>query len=276
MSVTLPEWPRINNRAGCAAFVFAVSATVSATVPAVGPAAAELAAHRATYDLSLGTLRSGSEIADVRGTLAFSLSDACDGWTVEERYQLRFLYPAGDEVEMATTFVTWEAKDGGTYRFNFRKVMNGEVEEEMRGEADAGAGVVRYARPEGSELALPPGVVFPTAHTIALIEEARSGGKFLSAMVFDGSDASGWTEIGAAIGLGRTAEAGEAGALTGGGFWPVRMAFFPPDAQEAAPDYEMEIDLLENGVARSVLVDYGGFTVSATLREVEALPGPSC
>lgn len=269
MSVTLPEWPRINNRVGCLTFVVVAFC-------AAGPAAAGIAAHRATYDLALGTLRNGAEVADVRGSLAFSLSDACDGWTVEERYQLRFLYPAGEEVEMATTFVTWEAKDGRTYRFNFRKVVNGEVEEELRGEADANAGVVRYVRPEESEQALPPGVSFPTAHTIELIETARSGGKFLSGMVFDGSDVEGWSEIGAAIGLGRTAEAAAAGPLTGGAYWPVRMAFFPPDAREAAPDYEMEIDLLENGVARSVVVDYGGFTVLATLREVEALPRPAC
>lgn len=54
------------------------------------------------------------------------------------------------------------------------------------------------------------------------------------------------------------------------------MAFFPMDSDEAAPEYEMSLKLLENGVAQSMLIDYGDFTVAAVLEKIEAIPRPRC
>jgi hypothetical protein len=36
------------------------------------------------------------------------------------------------------------------------------------------------------------------------------------------------------------------------------------------------MDLLENGVARSMVIDYGDFTVAAKLERIEAIPRPRC
>lgn len=261
---------------------FVLAAACGAPSPALA-LAMEIAPHRAVYDMALASLRSGSSVADVRGRMMFEWADACDGWTIEQRFHLSFFYAEGDQVDMTTNYATWEAKDGTSYRFNVRKLINGAVDEELRGEAElAGSGgLARYVRPEASETRLPAGTMFPTAHTIAMLEAASSGEKVFGRTVFDGSDAEGITDISAAVGLKRPAGQGDAsvpgaGGLLEGAAWPLRLAFFVPAEETVAPEYEMSLELLENGVARSMLIDYGDFAVSARLNEIEALPRPKC
>jgi len=245
-------------------------------------AAVEIAPHRAIYQMSLKSARNSSKVADVRGRMMFEWADACDGWTIEQRFQLRFLYSEGEDMEMTTNFATWEAKDGLSYRFNVRKTVNGELDEEVKGEAHLNGpgkgGVARYIRPEEQEMTLPAGVLFPTAHTIELIERAKAGEKFLARIVFDGSDAEGSTEISAAVGLPTEAKAemrNRSPLLKDQG-WPVRMAFFPLNSSSAQPEYEMGLLLLKNGVAETMSIDYGDFIVDAVLESVEPLPRSGC
>ena len=45
---------------------------------------------------------------------------------------------------------------------------------------------------------------------------------------------------------------------------------------DGAPDYEMSVRLFENGVAEAMVLDFGNFTVRASLEEFEFLPEPAC
>jgi hypothetical protein len=57
----------------------------------------------------------------------------------------------------------------------------------------------------------------------------------------------------------------------------VRLAFFAAGDQGSAnPEYELALDLLGNGIARSMLLDYGDFAVDARLVQLQALPRPRC
>ena len=58
--------------------------------------------------------------------------------------------------------------------------------------------------------------------------------------------------------------------------WGVRFAFFATGDQGANPEYELALDLLGNGISRSMLLDYGDFAVDARLVQIEALPRPKC
>ena len=58
--------------------------------------------------------------------------------------------------------------------------------------------------------------------------------------------------------------------------WVVHLAFFPAAKGEAQPEYEMSVELLANGVARALTLDYGDFTVHGRLAAIEALPTPKC
>jgi hypothetical protein len=254
----------------------------STVAPVPAWAGVDIVPHRAIYDMGLSSVRSSANVADVQGKMTFEWADVCDGWTIEQRFQLDFVYAEGDRVAMTTNYVTWEAKDGKAYRFNVRKLMNGQLDEELRGDAElrADGGTARYLRPKEAQLKLPQGTMFPTAHTIELLRHATSGDKVFGTMVFDGSDEEGLTEISAAVGL-RTQVAKEGGTIPGGELlqgphWPIRLAFFPPSSDNASPEYEMSMDLLENGVARSMVIDYGDFTVAAKLERIEAIPRPRC
>ncbi|MGQ9367322.1 cell envelope integrity EipB family protein [Azospirillum sp. ST 5-10] len=264
--------------AALATVALVVGAGVTATAVQAAP---EILPHRALYKMSLLKARNSSKVADVSGLMSFEWADACDGWTTQQRFQLRFVYAEGDETTMSTTYTTWETKDGTRYRFNVRKLIDGDLDEEVRGsarlEAQGGGGVAMFAAPEEQEMELPPGTMFPTAHTIALLEHAAAGDVFLNRPVFDGADAEGATEISAVIGKPTPATSGVGGDLLAGKTgWPVRMAFFPLDGDAAQPEYEMSLHLLRNGVAESMQIDYGDFTVDAVLERLEALPRSGC
>lgn len=243
--------------------------------------AAAVQPHRAVYKMALKSARNSSKVSDVRGKMMFEWADACDGWTTEQRFQLRFVYVEGDEMQMTTNYTTWESKNGRRYRFNVRKLVNGEPDEEIRGDAtlnkDGKGGTARFATPEQQSIPLPAGSLFPTAHTLGLLDHAQRGDQLVNRVVFDGADAEGPTEISAFIGRPAKVDDAAAGPLIKGRqSWPVRMAFFPLAGDSSQPEYEMSLRLLDNGVAQSMLIDYGDFTVGAELETIEALPKSGC
>lgn len=245
------------------------------------PASAGIAPHRATYLLSLAQTRAGSPVADVNGKMSFVWQDVCDGWTVEQRFEVGFFYAEGQTVEMSTSYVTWESKDGNSYRFNIRKMVNGKLDEELRGDATlegAKGGVARYARPEENRVALLPGTIFPSAHTIELLKLAHQGETFFSRQIFDGSEAEGATVVSAVMGRKKKLEGAQVdtAGLMMPDAWPIHLAFFPADRQEYLPDYETSLMLLDNGIVQSMVIDYGDFKVNAKLESLEPVPRPPC
>ena len=69
-------------------------------------AATGITPHRAVYRMALHSARNSSKIADVRGAMMYEQSDACDGWTTEQRFQLRFTYAEGEEMNMTTHYLS--------------------------------------------------------------------------------------------------------------------------------------------------------------------------
>ena len=115
-------------------FVFA--AAIVGIAPLAAPAeAAEIAPHRALYTMSLGNARNDSGVVDARGTMDYEWGETCEGWTIEQRYRLKMRYAETSDVDIVSSFVTWELKDGLRYRFNQKQTRNGEVDQEIRGEA---------------------------------------------------------------------------------------------------------------------------------------------
>jgi EipB-like len=265
---------RLLGLAACVAVLFAGSA-----------GAVEIAPHRALYSMSLAQTKTNSGVVAARGTMVYEWGETCDGWTVEQRYRLRMQYAEAAEVEVSSNFVTWESKDGLRYRFNERKLRNGEVDEEVRGEASLDGpgkgGRAEFAKPQKSRIDLAAGTMFPTAHTLFLIERAQASDQFVAKDVFDGAGEDRSVEITAVIGQPQTAEqtAAEGGVdspLLKRPSWRIRLAFFPSDSKSDKPDYELGMRLLNNGVSRDMTLDYGDFAIRAKLDEIEALPKPNC
>ncbi len=261
-----------------------IAVVVLATAGPTGPAGAgpkmQVVPHRALYEMSLESAHPRSGVVRVTGALSFQWADTCDGWTVEQRYKLRLGFRNGLEVVTRTSYVSWESKDGLSYRFNLRNQHDDVTDEEYRGSAAINskgkAGSVRYVKPKGRTEPLPAGTVFPTEHTELLIERALAGERIFSRKVFDGTTEHGTMLINAFIGeplkvVDQTDE-----PLTNAKGWHMRLAFFPLDKDTDSPAYEVSIDLQENGIARSVELDYGDFAIRGALAHLEALPDPGC
>jgi hypothetical protein len=236
--------------------------------------------------MSLGGIRNGGNISDVSGHMLFEWRDVCDGWAIQQHMQLHFSYTDGDDQDVTSSELTWESKDGKQYSFNIRRVTNGKETENYNGKAGLnsdGSGSVTYSTPEGKTAKLPAGSLFPSAHTALILQEAARGENLFSRRVFDGSDEDGSSDISAFISPAQ-AVADEArldpslkgNALLAEAAWPVHMAFFKINGDTPEPDYEMDLTLLPNGIARHMKIDYGDFSVIGDLKEVIPLPAPNC
>jgi len=253
-------------------------------VPAAS--AAEVAPHRALYSLTLASAKSSSGVVGASGAMVYEWGETCDGWTVQQRFRLRLQYAEQDNVEVSSNLVTWEAKDGLRYRFNEKRLRNGEPDEEIRGDAKldgvGAGGMAEFSRPEATKLALAPGVLFPTGHTLLLIDRAKAGDQFFARKVFDGATVENAGQITAVIGPelkpgpGPGDEKLPDNPLLKRPSWRVRLAFFPADSNAEQPDYELGMRLLDNGVSQDMSLDYSDYVVRATLDKIEALPRPSC
>lgn len=256
----------------------------AAAIPATAPAAAgEIAPHRAIYELDLASARASSQVADIGGRMMFAWEDGCDGWTIEQRYLMTFLYAQGPELERQITYTSWESKDGTRFTFNYRATSGGRVDEEYRGSAELGApggsGTMTYRLPEPREEPLPDGTWFPTSHTVEMIAQAEEGVPFFAANLFDGSGENGLAFVNAFIGDRLASGDGDAAVespLLDQPSWATQMTFFSLPGDAATPDYEMAVDLYANGIVADMMIDYGDFILSAELTELEPLEAPKC
>jgi hypothetical protein len=260
-----------------------VAVTVIAmALPSALAKAAEIAPHRALYTMSLVNARNDSGVVDARGTMDYEWGETCDGWTIEQRYRLKMRYAETSDVDIVSSFVTWESKDGLRYRFNQKQTRNGEVDQEIRGEArldgPGKGGVAEFTRPQAQSLRLEPGVMFPSAHTILLIDSARDGENFVSRLIFDGATDENAVQVSAVIGAKVTADPAAAtrSPLLERPGWRIRLAFFPVDANAEKPDYELGMRLLDNGVSQDMVIDYGEYSIRAKLDDIEPLAKPNC
>ncbi|HWD59509.1 MAG TPA: cell envelope integrity EipB family protein [Stellaceae bacterium] len=297
----------------------AASAVETGSATAVQAASAppvQIAAHRALYSMSLAHSKTDSGVTGAHGEMGYQWGETCDGWTVEQRYQLTINYAESQDVKIVSNFVTWESKDGLKYRFNQKETRNGTVDEEIRGAAQLDGpgkgGTITFEKPQSQTMKLPAGTLFPSAHTILLIQKAEQGENFISRQVFDGATVEGAVLVSAVIGSkveppakADTAKAAPAKDATGGKAdpgatapgkakdqadaangldnpvlqhpgWHVRLAFFPADPNTEKPDYELGMLLLDNGISRDMMIDYGDYTIRAKLAKIEALGKPHC
>ncbi|HZB90248.1 MAG TPA: cell envelope integrity EipB family protein [Stellaceae bacterium] len=247
--------------------------------------AVDIAPHRALYSLTLARTKSTGGVVAASGAMVYEWGETCDGWTVQQRFRLRLEYAEQDNVDVNSTLVSWESKDGLRYRFNERRVRNGELDEEIKGDAQLDGpgkgGTAEFTKPATVRLRLPAGTLFPTAHTLFLIERAKAGDQLVSRQVFDGATVENAAQITAVIA--RSLKPGASNAsdtpkspLLDRPSWRMRLAFFPADSKQEQPDYELGMRLLDNGVSQEMTLDYGDYVIHAKLDDIEALSRPSC
>ena len=245
--------------------------------------AAEFLPHRAVYDLSLVKSRNDGAMTQAQGKLEFEWADVCTGWTVSQRTRVRMLTNEGRSFEFGWSLNALESRDGRRYRFFIRRINADGSTEEVRGEARFGEvgkpGVAVFEAPEARRLRLAKGTLFPTAHSLVLIEAAAKGELPLWRTIFDGSGDEGRFGVNAALSRALPGDAPkgfESPLLQDQASWRLRLAYFGMDETVAEPEHEQALRLYANGIVDEMLLDYGDFVLRADLGTLEALPEIEC
>jgi hypothetical protein len=250
--------------------------------PVLGGGKVDLVPHKATYDVRLGRVRSGGDVAGAKGSMAMETVRSCAGWTQKHRFRLTLVNNQGDRIVTNSNFSSFESLDGLTYRFTSRTTRNGRVTEDIQGNAKlssrGGSGHADLTRPKGVMHDLPKGTVFPTEHVVQLIAGARQGQRRVFKTVFDGQSKDGALEVNAFIGgyLAKAPAKWAKNTLTNRPSWFLRLAFFPIASSKPEPQHEAGLRVFDNGVADEFEWDWGTFTVEGSLKSIEALPRPKC
>jgi hypothetical protein len=234
-----------------------------------------MAAHHAEYDLTSEQIR-GTQIAGASGTMSYEVIDACDGWASHQRLRIIIDRREGQDVEMVSDYTTWESKDGKSMRFRMRQTTDGAVTTNLAGDAALdkpdGAGEVHYVLPEKAVKALPPGTLFPTRHTEAILRAAREGRKFMTLPLFDGTDEAGAQDSSVLVFAWDKGRDQKWPALQGLPSARVHVAFFNRQDVDSEPDYEVSMRYWENGIADDLDMDFGDFVMKAKLTKLALLP----
>jgi hypothetical protein len=243
------------------------------------------AAHRAIYDLALDADPSRPMVETARGRIVFEFSgSACEGYTQNFR-QVASLQGSefGDRL-VDSRSMSFEDADGKTMRYSGSVKINTAEPEETEGMAELKADeiAVSLTKPEAETVTLKGSALFPTAHYRELVAVALKGATTLEAKIFDGTgDGKTISDTFAIIGKPLPeSKAGE--ALKQAGFaalkrWPVTISYFDGEGQEReTPSYSMSMELVENGIADALVLNYGEFVLKGTLRQIETLPQKAC
>ncbi len=257
----------------CTAIAAALLFSASAHAQTIAP-------HRAAYSLSLGEGRSGG-VGSIDGALVIDWGEVCEGWTISQRMRFRMSGGAGGDVDSDISFSSFESRDGRNYRFSLRTSRDGEVVEDLRGRAELDpdkGGMAEFSTPD-TTIVLPPGTMFPTAHSLLLINLAEGGERLVTRAVFDGATLDGALDVSAIIGDRTPVDpklAARAPAVGARPSWRVRMAYFNPDDKSGTPTYETSMRMLDNAVASEYSFEYPEFSIRAKLERLDALPKPNC
>lgn len=267
---------------------FFASLTALLMIPALigGTAAAaqatEVMPHKAIYTLHNRESVGGDDNLTADGMLIFEWLDTCDGWQVNQRAKLRLSGDKG-ETDFEWRQITWEAKDGHSYRYQSQEFQDGQKAEQRQGEVSLdtkGVPQLTMAAPEQSQAALPTGTLLPTAHSLRLLKAAAAGENYISANVFDGTVSDTPMEIGAALGPAEPQwqdQAKQFPPLANVASRVIDLAFFLKDNDAAGmPDFEQSVRLYDNGVIGRMSFPFAGVDMVGDLVKLDAVPATKC
>lgn len=254
----------------------------------------ELAPHRAIYDLRLRSAEASANVTDLTGRLVLDFQgSACSGYTYKSRLVTQMTDQDGGTFMTDMRTSTWEDGRGEEFRFEnteFSGVQQGSV---TAGLAKKDKGTkkisVNFEQPQNGLVEFEQRAMFPTQHSIAILEAAQQGKPHVQADVYDGSEEgrklySTTTFIGRPLkpGTGKDAVTGldNASQLNGLTSWPVSISFYdvaaPGKRDEGLPTYELAFRLFSNGVSGDLTINYGDFLIGGKLTRIDFTPASAC
>jgi hypothetical protein len=273
-----------------------VSAILAVAFMSCGPADAAAGVsflpHQALYELSLVKSRGSTTINSARGRIVYNFSgSACEGYTSDFR-QVSELDAGEGKVTLSDLRSTsWEDANGKSYRFKIDARMNDGDSKPVDGIAERTGDhiTVKLKQPEAKTFTIDGAVVFPTEQIRHIIEAAREGKSLLELTVYDGSENgekiyNTLTVIGKPIpgdrAIGEPDPSTTSDQMKTLTRWPVTVSYFDRDARakegEETPIYAMSFELYENGVSRSLVLDYNEFVISGAMGKFDVHDSKPC
>jgi len=244
--------------------------------------ATEILPHKAVYTLHNKESVGGDDNLDADGMMIFEWLDTCDGWQVNQRAKLRLSGDRG-ETDFEWRQITWEAKDGRSYRYQSQEFQDGQKGEQRQGEVSLdskGVPQLTMSSPQQSQSALPAGILLPTAHSLRLLKAAADGETYVAATVFDGTVSDTPMQVGAAITPAMPPLPEQEKAFPSLANVPSRvvdLAFFLKDDDPAGmPDFEQSMRLYDNGVIGHMSFPFAGVDMVGDLVKLDAAPAGKC
>jgi hypothetical protein len=250
----------------------------------VMPAAAQAGAGQAGgltgqdayYSLTLAKVRT-HDVTGATGAMRFSVVDGCTGWGTTQHMTLLIRNADGSLNKTVTDYMTWESKDSKTLSFTLQeRDDDGKLTIDDSGTATHtgadGTGTITYTTPKGRLISLPPGTLFPMAHTAALLAAGEAGKKFLSVPLFDGTtDAGAQSTFVAILGHNEPAK-NQFPDLAKLASTDVDIAFYDRKNKDENPNFRSQMRYYDNGVATGILLDFGDFVMRGTLEKLTIPP----
>lgn len=250
----------------------------------------KLTPHRAVYEMTLDDARSASGVTGIDGRMVFEFTgSACDGYSLNMRMVTQMTDSQGQINMTDLRSSSWEQSNGQTFRFQSAQYLNDKLGDVTMGravrETPNSAVKVRLSQPSRAELNLTGQVMFPTQHSLALINTALAGEKLFQARIYDGSEKGRKIYETTAL-IGKEIKPGAnddklEGAAKDKGLdklvsWPVSIGYFESADGDQTPSYQIDFRLYANGVSRDLLIDYGDFSIHGTLTSLEYLKSGEC
>lgn len=249
----------------------------------------KLRPHRAVYDLQLKKASDRSGISGMNGRIVYEMTGSrCEGFAT----RFRFLTDVRTRSKNFTNdqrTTSYESADGKSFSFVTQSFLNGQLEQDLRGEAKStpSAIEVKITKPEEQEVKLEP-ALFMTQHIGQMIEAARKGDTFFTARVFDGSEGGDeLVDTTAVIGKKKPDVTGIEGedekiakGFSGETAWPVSVSYFSTapsqDQSEKVPIYSVSFLMHESGVSRDLTMRYANYSLKADLKQIDYLKVGEC
>ena len=270
---------------GSSATIIATASVLAGILAIAAPASAagasgSLVAHKAFYEMEMGDKAQNSHIVSVVGRSVFAIERECTGWRSVEDYIIQFMVENGGADRVLSHFESWEADSGDKYSFDIteessfegRKDFGGFVQLDTKSVSEA-----VFSMTPDTVIDLPDETLFPVQHVQSILAKAEAGEKMIAATVFTGAEPdSALMRTSTVVGGWREAPGDELGQLGQDGYWQINVAYFKPSATTSEPEYVIKFEMQRNGLVRGYEIDYGDFSIEASLTSAEPVETQSC
>ncbi|MCY4397418.1 MAG: DUF1849 family protein [Rhodospirillaceae bacterium] len=278
----MQQFSSIRAVAACLAALWSLPLASGAVAEGLEELAGRQSPHKAIYALAVDRVRSAANLAHAEGAIFYEFHETCTAWRIRQRFKLRITRNDREAEETETNSILVEARNGRRLSFSVVTSSDGTVTERLSGVATLGRagapGVVEIREPEPARIALPAGTVFPTRHFLEIVRAAERGRRSIWSTVFDGSEEGGRHSGINVVILGSRPSPGvaEPRPILRRPGWLMRVSYFAPEAADRRPTYTFRAHFTDSGVARDMVLDYGAFSLTGTLKAIEPLARPEC